>query len=200
MTFQNQIDFFKNEILKEITKTRFEHSLRVAKIAKDLSIKHGYNNPEKAYLAGIVHDITKQKKNEFHIEIFNKYNFNYSKLPYRAWHPFSGAIYLKVNYNLLDEEILSAVKNHTLGGSNLNLLDKILYVSDFLGSDYAYSHPELKDWVEIASKDLNEGLVLKSRNIINELVSKKELIHPNTIETYNEAITSIKENHSYIEK
>ena len=68
-------------------------------------------------------------------------------LPEPAYHPFSAEYYLRDKYQFTDEEILSAVKNHTLGGENLPLLDQILFVSDFLGSDFAMRQIQYANWV-----------------------------------------------------
>lgn len=55
--------FFEKEVPTQVTDTRFQHILRVANYAESLAKVHGYPYPKKAYLAGLCHDITKQKKN-----------------------------------------------------------------------------------------------------------------------------------------
>jgi predicted HD superfamily hydrolase involved in NAD metabolism len=191
MTIEQLTTFFVAEVPKEITSTRFDHSIRVAEIAETLANSLGYHAPEKAFLAGIVHDITKQKKNEFHISLLEKYGVDYQSMPERAWHSHTGALYLVDKYKFADEEILSAVRNHTLGGANLPLLDKILYTADFLGSDYVVTRPELHIWIQQSCKDIHQGLILKSSNIIRELLTKKEKIHYLTINTYNDALNKL---------
>jgi HD superfamily phosphohydrolase YqeK len=92
---------------------------------------------------------------------------------------------LRDKYQFVDEEILSAVKNHTLGGEKMSLLDQILYVSDFLGSDFAMRQKEFKDWIFNTEKNLSFGIVLKSKKVIEELLEKNHRIHPTTLATYN---------------
>ncbi|MDX1959832.1 MAG: bis(5'-nucleosyl)-tetraphosphatase (symmetrical) YqeK [Leptospiraceae bacterium] len=183
-----EIKFFYQEVQKEITETRFAHSIRVSELAENLSKLHGYPKPKNAYLAGILHDITKQKKNEFHIELFKKNSFDYTDLPEEAYHPFSAVFYLKEKYNFHDEEVLSAVRNHTLGGSHTNLLDRILYVSDFLGSEFASRQKELPNWIAETEKDLNYGILLKSITVIKDLMDRKQKIHPYNLESFNLAL------------
>lgn len=190
MDTEEKIIFFKKEILKEITESRFEHSVRVAEFAEKFSIIFGYPYPRKAYLAGIIHDITKQKKEEFHLNVFREHSFDYADLPFNAYHPYSAYFYLQSQYRMEEMEILESVKNHTLGGRFLSLLSRILYVSDFLGSDFAARQPEYAEWILKTEKNLNFGLILKSSTVIRELVSKNERIHPDTLETYNEAVRS----------
>lgn len=188
MDTEEQILFFKKEILKEITESRFEHSVRVAELAEKFALIFGFPYPRKAYLAGIIHDITKQKKEDFHLSVFRENSFDHSDLPFNAYHPYSAYFYLQTEYGMKEMEILESVKNHTLGGSSLSLLSRILYVSDFLGSDYAARQPEYGTWVSRTENDLKFGLFLKSSTVIRELISKGEKIHPGTIETYNESV------------
>ncbi|APH41064.1 Hydrolase, HD family [Leptospira interrogans serovar Copenhageni/Icterohaemorrhagiae] len=154
MTLQEieiQIQKFKKIVPTEITKTRWEHSIRVAEIAKELAIIHCKEEAEFAYLAGIVHDITKQKTSEFHKTLFLESGQDeLEQLPSAAWHAYSAAIYLKSQYNLQNEKVLSAVRNHTLGSETPGSLDLILYAAEFLGSEYAVKNPHYQDWREQA--------------------------------------------------
>ncbi len=185
MDLEKQIEYFVKIVPEEVTHTRFDHSIRVAELAEKFSKLNGYPYPRKAYLAGILHDITKQRTKDFHLEIFSRNQFNYSLLPEPAYHPFSAVFYLRDKYQFADEEILSAVKNHTLGGERLAILDQILYVSDFLGSDFAMRQKEYNDWISKTEKNLAFGIILKSKKVIEELLEKSHRIHPMTLATYN---------------
>ena len=187
-------EFFKNEIQKEVSHSRYEHCLKVASLAERLALSHAYPHAEKAYLCGIVHDITKQKSRDFHIELFERNNLNYrsEEIPLPAFHAFSGALYLREKYGLDDREILSAVKSHTLGDRKMGLLEKIVYVSDFLGSHFAMSHPRYEDWVNETCRDLNYGTYLKAMHVMEELIEKRQCIHPHTLEVYNLSLKYLK--------
>lgn len=191
MNLEKEIENYKQIISKELTSSRLEHSLRVAELAEKFALAHNYPHPKKAYLAGVLHDITKQKKREFHIAIFEKNHFDYSNIPENAFHPFSAKFYLQEQYHFQDTEVLSAIQNHTLGGENLSLLDAILYASDFLGSEYAIKQKEYKDWISKVEKNIYFGVYLKAKITILELLEKNEKIHPNTISTYNSAVTKL---------
>lgn len=176
----------------ELTETRLDHSLDVAKISKEFSVIYGYPHPEKAYIAGLLHDITKQKQISFHIEMFEKNQFDYSNFPENAYHSFSAAMYIVDKMDIYDEEILSAVSNHTLGKKDMPLLDKILYVSDFLGSSYCMKHKKYSDWMSKCKKNIYYGLYLKSSQTIQELLEKKMVIHCRTFDVYNDAVRNLK--------
>jgi predicted HD superfamily hydrolase involved in NAD metabolism len=189
MDTEQLINYFSTEIQKEITESRFAHSLRVAELAEIFSLYHGYTDGRRSYLAGVLHDITKQKSKDFHTEIFIRNNFDYSILPETAYHAFSAVFYLQEKYNYTDKEILSAVQNHTLGGINTSLLDRILYISDFLGSDFAARQSEYQDWIAQTKENLYNGLFIKSKVILQGLIEKKAPIHPFTLETYNLSVS-----------
>ncbi|MBM9577644.1 bis(5'-nucleosyl)-tetraphosphatase (symmetrical) YqeK [Leptospira sp. 201903070] len=185
-----KIQEFKRIVPTEITITRWEHSLKVAEIAKELAIIHSKEEAELAYLAGIVHDITKQKTPEFHLTLFRKTGQEtLEQLPSAAWHAYSAAIYLKSQYDLKNESVLSAVRNHTLGASTPGPLDLILYAADFLGSDYAEKNPLYSEWREQARKNLYLGVLCKAKNTMQDLISENKKIHPGTVATYNLAIS-----------
>lgn len=190
MDLKAQIEYFTKIVPEEVTHSRFDHSIRVAIWAEKFSKLHGYSNPRKAYLAGILHDITKQKTKDFHREIFHRNQFDFSTLPEPAYHPFSAVFYLREKYQFADEEILSAIQNHTLGGENLSLLDQILYLSDFLGSDHAMKQKDFQTWISNTEKNLAFGIVLKSKIVIEELITKSHWIHPTTLATYNYYLSS----------
>ena len=64
---------FVEEIKKKLSEYRFYHSLNVADEAKRLALKYGAD-PEKAYTAGLVHDIMKDTPKNEQLKLFEKYN------------------------------------------------------------------------------------------------------------------------------
>ena len=191
-----EIKKFKKIVKRELTEERFEHCRKVAEIAKYLSKKNEYLYPNKAYLAGLLHDITKERPLEFHLSLFQKNKFDdFKSIPKPAYHSFSAKFYLKSVYDFSDPEINSAIKSHTLGKPKMNLLEKILYVSDFLGSDYSMKQKEYDGWLKQTTLNLNYGLYLKSKKTIERLIGSKKDIHNHTIAVYRESISNLRESH-----
>ncbi|MCW7492107.1 bis(5'-nucleosyl)-tetraphosphatase (symmetrical) YqeK [Leptospira sp. 2 VSF19] len=186
--------FFSEEVPKHVTETRYAHILRVANYAEDLAKKHGYENPKKAYLAGLCHDITKQKKLEIHWGLFQEFSLDVKGVPSQALHAYSAPLWLEKEYHFFDPEITKAISSHTLGNESPTLLDRIVYASDFLGSDYAFRKPELSLWVEKTMENLNYGVFMKAFQTISFLMEKQEVIHPYTFQMYNLSANLIKEN------
>ena len=187
---------FTESAKNEITISRFDHSLRVAELAYELSIIHNYEYPLDAYLAGILHDFTKQKTNNYHIDVFTKHQFEYQELPVNAFHAFSAYFVIQDRFNFTKMDVLNAIRSHTLGKENMGLLEKILYVSDFLGSEFALRSDEFTGWVENTKKNLYYGMYLKSSKTIQDLTEKQLPIHTKTISVYNFSVNKLVANHS----
>ena len=123
------IEFFERLIKERLSAHRYNHSLMVAKLAKELALSIGYA-PDRAYLCGILHDLTKEENEQFHDNLFRKYN-DLDKITEAApvKHSHSCPYYLYETYGIKDIELLTAIYNHTVCRSNLDLC-KIIYIAD----------------------------------------------------------------------
>ncbi|MCW7481877.1 bis(5'-nucleosyl)-tetraphosphatase (symmetrical) YqeK [Leptospira kanakyensis] len=192
-SFEDWILFFTEEIPNHVTETRLQHIFRVADYAESLAKIHGYPDPKKAYLAGLCHDITKQKKPEIHTGLFIEFSLDVTGIPSQALHAFSAPLWLAKEYGFSDLEMTKAISSHTLGNRSPELLDQILYAADFLGSDFAFRQPDLPLWVEKTKENLSYGVFMKAFQTISFLMEKKEVIHPYTFQTYNQSANLLKE-------
>jgi len=127
----NNYDLLKVMIKKNISEHRYKHSLSTAEVAKELAICHDVD-PNKAYLAGLLHDCCKFPDSETSgvLENYLK-KYEPSKLNgcYGAYHSWVAYYYLKEKLNFDDEEVLTAIYNHTILESN-DKLSLILYIAD----------------------------------------------------------------------
>ncbi|WCL47965.1 bis(5'-nucleosyl)-tetraphosphatase (symmetrical) YqeK [Leptospira sp. GIMC2001] len=189
---ENVIKKWQGIMKGEVTETRFNHCLRVSDFAKQLALSHNYPFPEKAEIAGLIHDITKQKTDNYHLDLFQKYGFNSESIPKQSYHAFSAKYKLR-EMGIEDNEILNSVSYHTLGSDSMGFLAKILYVADFLGSDYALKHEDRQLWIEKSLMSLEFGMFMKSRTTMNDLIANKKSIHANTLAVYNMSINQLEE-------
>ncbi|MEE0946273.1 MAG: bis(5'-nucleosyl)-tetraphosphatase (symmetrical) YqeK [Acutalibacteraceae bacterium] len=185
---------YKNyiSILKEkLDDYRFTHSLCVADRAVELAKKYGANE-EKAYVAGLLHDITKNLSDEEQLQFFESSAIMLSdieKVSSKVWHSISGAAYIKNKLLIDDEEIVSAVRYHTTGKRDMTLLQKIVYIADFTSADRKY--PDVDVVRGLADKNLDESIVYALRHTIVTLANKNKPIHPDTISAYNDLLLKI---------
>ncbi len=175
------------DIRARLSDYRFEHSLNVARCAVSLAEKYG-GNTEKAFLAGLMHDVLKELDKPSALSFFEKHGIALTRLELSApklWHAVSGAFYLKETYGF-DDEIISAVRYHTTGKADMTLLEKIIFIADFISDDRDY--PGVDEMRERAKISLEYAMEEGLRFTINELSEKCVTIHPDTLACYNQII------------
>lgn len=190
----NKIEEYKELLEKRLNKGRYYHSLCVADEAKRLAEKYG-GNEEKCYLAGLLHDITKNSTPEEHLEIFKSNNISLSQIEMSAeklWHAVSGALYIESNLGIKDNEILDAVRYHTTAKADMSLTAKILYLADFTSKDRNY--PDVNIIRNLVDKSLEEAFIYALKYSIIDLTERSKAIHPDTVAAFNETVLSLEDN------
>lgn len=180
-------DEFLEEIKKRLSQYRFVHSINVADEAKRLAEKYGAD-ADKAYTAGLVHDIMKDTPKEKQLELFRKYGVELTeveKASPKTWHAMSGELYLKNELNVSDEEILSAVRYHTTAKAGMTLLEKVLYIADYTSAERDYDDVDVMR--EKADRSLDEAMLYGLQFTIDEMVREGRPVHPDSLYAYNEA-------------
>ena len=156
---------------------------------KELALKYGID-PEKAYLAGLLHDCAKCFDKETSKSYFDKVDITEEeKINYNTWHAPIGAYVANTVFGVQDEEILSAIRWHTLGKINMSLFEKIIFLADKIETE-----TRDKDWCKLNRKLLKEehGLDKALFNCYNATI--KSLCDRNlkicklTIDIYNELL------------
>ena len=182
------IEQYKALLKSRLSDYRYTHSVCVAQSAVELAEKYGADK-EKALIAGLLHDITKEAEREEHFELFKAAEMSLSELERRnpkLWHAMSGAAYLKVKLGITDTEILDSVRYHTTARAGMTLLDKVIYIADFISADRVYDDVEVVR--SLAKKDLDETMLYTQTYSINELLHKHSPIHPDSVAAYNNLI------------
>ena len=175
------------EILKSrLNEKRYYHSLCVADEAKRLALKYG-GDAEKCYLAGLLHDITKNTSDEEHLKIFESFGIMLNDIEKKAqklWHAMSGEAYIKNVLGIDDLELLDAVRYHTTAKKNMSLTAKILYLADFTSLDRDYEDVDVIR--ELVDKSIEDAMIYALKYSIVDLVEQSKAIHFDTLEAYNE--------------
>lgn len=189
------------EILnKYIKKTkRISHSISCAnfmrKYAADFSI-----DPEKAYIAGLLHDLGKELPHEKILEFALSYSQrNYEKLEYLSFkkrhifllHGAASAELMIRELGINDPDILIAASHHTTGGFNIPKLAKYTFLADFCEPKRKYKHSKIVYKALIKENDFNKAYHLTYKYLIESLLVRNWEICPESIEGYNEALLLI---------
>lgn len=171
---------------ENLSQKRFHHSLCVADAAKRLAVTNGAD-PDKCYLAGLLHDICKELPKHEQLEIVLRSDFEVSDIEINApktHHAIAGAQFVKEKYGITDPDILTPIRWHTVGKGGMNIYEQILYMADLISADRNYKDI---DYIrETTYCDLNRGLYEAFRWMIEENLIKCRLIPQSTFDAYNE--------------
>lgn len=119
---------------KELKPDRFDHTLGVAYTAANMAFIHGAD-VEKALVAGFLHDCAKCMSHEDQIKICEKNNIEISDVErknHSLLHAKVGMYMARTKYDVYDTDILNAIRWHTTGREDMSLLEKIIYIADFI--------------------------------------------------------------------
>ncbi len=183
----------EREARRHLTDKRFYHSQCVAAEAARLARRYGAD-VEKARLCGILHDIMKDTPPEEQLKILGDSGIILSKTQQRnrkLWHSLSGAAYIQRELGVTDGEILSAVGCHTSGRQDMSLLDKVLFVADYISADRDY--PGVEDMRRAADSSLEEAMVEGILFTVNELMEQRLPVAAESIAAYNDAIFTLEQ-------
>ena len=148
---------------------RFEHSLNVAERAVFLAKKYGAD-PEKAYFAGLIHDICKGIPSEEQLAMIKAEGIEPDEDTLKSpalWHSIAGAIYAEHELCVSDEDVLNAVRYHTSGRGNMSILEKVIYMADLTSAERNY--PDAEYTRNLTDKSLDEGIAYGVRWIAGDL-------------------------------
>ncbi|MBE7707635.1 MAG: HD domain-containing protein [Cyanobacteria bacterium SIG27] len=187
------IDYIKTWLEENLSAKRYHHSLGAAEAAQTLA-KLFNQDEEKAYLAGLVHDCAKNFDDSELLNVINeeiKTGFDKTELKNpKTFHAIVGAYLVQKEFEIDDPEIISAVRNHTIGKTNMTIFDKIIFLADKIEPNTRDKIYTKKIWKLIEKNKgligLNLALLKCFCETIKKLVTKKYYICSNTIDVYNE--------------
>ncbi len=187
---------YKRLLREKLDDYRFLHSLNVAESAVSLAFKYGADE-EKAYFAGLLHDIMKNENDEEMLKCIAKGGIILSrteKANSKLWHAMAGEAYLREELGVTDEEILSAVRYHTTGKAGMSLFDKIIYVADYISAERNYPDVDVMRQLSF-EKGLDEACLYSLKYTLKALSEKETAIHPDSLSFYNELVINKGENY-----
>lgn len=175
----------KNRLKEELKASRYEHTLGVADTAQTLAKKYNCD-VFNARLAAFLHDCAKCMDETEQIRLCQKYGVvltttelnNHSLI-----HAKTGVVLAKEHYGVTDEDVLHAIAFHTTGCKDMSLLDKIIYVADYIepGRDKA---PRLEQLRKEAFENIDTALYHILEDTVSYLKESGKPIDAATYETY----------------
>ena len=116
---------YREYLAQNLSEKRFNHSLNVADEALKLAVLYDCDR-EKAYFAGLVHDICKEIPIEGQYALTLRSSLDVTDVELNApktYHGIAGSVFLKEHFGIDDPDILSAVRYHTVAKGGMNLLE-----------------------------------------------------------------------------
>jgi predicted HD superfamily hydrolase involved in NAD metabolism len=169
-----------------VPETRLRHIIRVEKMSIELAQRHRLD-PEKAAIAGLMHDLAKFFKPERLLQMAKDEGLELDpidELNPHLLHADVGAIVARDEFGIHDPDILNAIRNHTLGRPQMSLLSCVVYLADGLEPGRG-STPELEELRRLSRQDLVEATWKSADCSIKHLIQARHLIHPRTVDTRN---------------
>lgn len=175
----------KELIRQSLDDKRYEHSLRVAETAKTLARIH--DAPlERVILASLLHDYAKcQSRTKLQAKL-QQYDLTQALGEYHheLWHGPVAAKELAVTNLVDDSEIIRAIYYHTTGHPEMELLEMIVFVADYI--EPARTMPGVEKVRELANENIYEAARMAIKNTIMYLMTQDAVIHPDSWAAYNE--------------
>ncbi|HFI0723727.1 TPA: bis(5'-nucleosyl)-tetraphosphatase (symmetrical) YqeK [Streptococcus suis] len=190
LTFDRQA--LLEKIRAAMKPARFQHVLGVEQAALALADRYGCD-PKKASLAALLHDYAKEVEDQVFLDLIAKYDLDKDLLNWdnNIWHGVVGAYKIAEDFGLKDEEIFQAIQRHTVGAGQMTLLDKVLYVADYIEPNRDF--PGVDEARRIAKESLDKAVAYETAQTISYLAKKGIPIYPQTLETYNGYVSYLKE-------
>ncbi|MBU3110433.1 bis(5'-nucleosyl)-tetraphosphatase (symmetrical) YqeK [Clostridium lacusfryxellense] len=174
-----------NYLEKNLKEARLRHSLSVSKTAELLAAQYD-QNIEKARIAGLIHDCAKNLTDVQFIKVVTDHGIVINETERQnpsILHGLVGSLIAKEEMGICDENILMSIRYHTTGRKNMSILEKIIYIADYIEPLRQFSGvDELRCLIEI---DLDSAILKSFDNSINYVISKNGMLHTDTIDARN---------------
>lgn len=187
------ITAIEEKLAAMLSPKRFAHSQRVSQTAVILAEKFGVSK-DKAALAGILHDCARDIALSELLQMAEAFAIvmnDIDKIQSVLLHAPVGARIAKEKFAVADSEVLSAISRHTVGGTKMSSLDKIIYLADFIEPGRKCSNVEdLRDILRAGGgvDTIDKAMLKAFESSIKYTLAKGELIHMATIEGRNDLL------------
>lgn len=175
----------QEKVKKVLEPKRYEHTLGVAYTCANLAFVYDIDE-EKAFLAGLLHDVAKCMSCEKRISICEKNNLEITQVEWEnpvLLHAKVGAFLAKEKYGIEDVEICNAILYHTTGHPNMTMLEKIVYVADYI-EPHRKKLPNMAQIRKMSYQDIDRAIYMILGNSLSYLEKGEQKVDATTRETY----------------
>lgn len=189
----------KNKVKSYQNEKRYLHTIGVSEEAKELAKIYLPEKEDKLFLAGLLHDITKEFTKEEQLKMCDKYGIELQKsIAPKLLHAKTGANLAREIYGseIVDNEVYNAIYYHTTGKENMSLFEMIIYLADYIekGRTFEdciilreYFYENIKNATDYNAKleVLRKTMVFSFDLTIKNLISEGKRIDSDTVNARN---------------
>jgi predicted HD superfamily hydrolase involved in NAD metabolism len=175
----------KAYVKDRLSEKRFNHVLGVCDTAVKMAECYGGSKKD-ANLAALLHDIAKKMSDEELIKLVSSKGYKLNSVEKNSpqlLHALAGAIIGRDEIGIDNEDVLNSVRYHTTGRENMSLLEKIIYISDYI--EPSRNFPGVDELRKLSFENIDKALLLALENSIKYVIKKGELLHIDTIKARN---------------
>ena len=173
------------KLRKELDDDRYRHSLGVMYTSAALAMRYDVDL-NLAQTAGLLHDCAKCIPNEKKIKLCEKYQIEISGIEKNApflLHSKLGAYMSRHKYGIENEEILSAITWHTTGKPEMNMLEEIIFLADYI-EPMRWKAANLQDIRKMAFIDIDQAVYMTLRDTLEYLKGNADQLDEMTAQAY----------------
>lgn len=186
-----ELNLIMEHLKNSISAKRYVHSVNVSDTAVKLAVQYGCD-ARKAEIAGLVHDCARELDMPLLLNCLAQEGIKADEMELSVKELLHGpaAVHIcRKVFDIEDEEILNAVRYHTTGRENMSLLEKIIYLSDFIEPGRCFDGvDEIRG---LAFENLDKALLLAFDSSIRYIISKNGIIHIDTVLSRNYMINEL---------
>lgn len=159
----------------------YRHSLGVAEAAVSLAGFYGADKG-KAYLAGMIHDYGKRYPKNVLLRKADLLGLTLDRITRqekRLLHAPVGAALIKSELGIFDADIIRAVAFHTTGRNGMTLLEKVIYLADYIETGRKFEGVDLIR--KTAHSNLDQALLSAVNQTIRSVLNRDLMLHPRSV-------------------
>ena len=148
-----------------------------------LAKKFGGTDVETARFAGLVHDICKEEPEDVQYTLMMQSSMDVcmeERKAFKVWHGIAGAELLRTKFGVTDEDVLHAVRFHTVGRAGMSNLEKIVYLADTIEPNRK-PYPGLEALRKLCMTDLDEAMHMALLMSLDHVREQGKPLHPDTM-------------------
>lgn len=181
----DKLNQIRKTLWKELDRDRYQHTMGVMYTAASMAMCHG-EDVEKALYAGLLHDCAKCIPDNDKIKLCKKNHLEVTETEQKnpgLLHAKLGAYLAEHKYKIQDQDILNAIASHTTGVPAMSLLQKIVYIADYIEPGRR-KLPNMTVVRELAFKDVDQCLYRMLTDSLTYLERTNKAVDPMTKQTY----------------